>query len=59
MDTLALSRNILKGLPNYKLGTLANHFNIDYSGAHRSLRDCEITLDVYNNIRKVWNGEGV
>ncbi len=59
MDTLVLSRNILKGLPNYKLGTLANHFNIDYSGAHRSLRDCEITLDVYNNIRKVWNGEGV
>ncbi len=59
MDTLLLSRSIVKGLPNYKLGTLATHFDIDYSGAHRSLRDCEITLDVYNNIRKIWNGEGV
>lgn len=56
LDTLAMSRAILKGVPNYKLGTLANHFNIDYSGAHRSLRDCEITLEVYNNIRKIYEG---
>ena len=57
MDTLLLSRAIVKDVPNYKLETLANRFNIDYSGAHRSLRDCEITLDVYNNIRKMYNGE--
>lgn len=59
MDTLLLSRAIVKDVPNYKLGTLATRFNIDYSGAHRSLRDCEITLDVYNNIRKLYNKEGV
>ena len=43
-------------MPNHKLGTLANYFNIDYSGAHRSLRDCEITLGVYNEIRKIYEG---
>ncbi len=57
MDTLLLSRAIVKDVPNYKLGTLAARFDIDYSGAHRSLRDCEITLDVYNNIRRIYNGE--
>lgn len=56
LDTLALSRAIVKDVPNYKLGTLANYFNIDYSGAHRSLRDCEITLEVYNNIRRIYEG---
>ena len=55
LDTLALSRAIVKDVPNYKLGTLANYFDIDYSGAHRSLRDCEITLEVYNNVRKIYN----
>lgn len=57
MDTLLLSRAIVKDVPNHKLGTLAARFDIDYSGAHRSLRDCEITLDVYNNIRRIYNGE--
>ena len=56
LDTLAMSRAIVKDVPNHKLGTLATHFNIDYSGAHRSLRDCEITLEVYNNIRKIYEG---
>lgn len=57
MDTLYISKAIVKDVPNYKLGTLAARFGIDYSGAHRSLRDCEITLDVYNNVRKMYNGE--
>lgn len=57
MDTLLLSRAILKDVPNHKLGTLADYFGIDYTGAHRALKDCEITLDVYNNLRKKFNGE--
>ena len=56
LDTLVLSRIFVKDVPNHKLGTLANYFNIDYSGAHRSLRDCEITLGVYNEIRKIYEG---
>ena len=43
----------ISALPNHKLGTLADRFGIDYSGAHRALRDCEITYDVYNNIKKI------
>ncbi len=54
LDTLVLSRKLVKDIPNHKLGTLANYFNIDYSGAHRSLRDCEITLGVYNEMRKIY-----
>ncbi len=57
MDTLLLSRAILKDIPNHKLGTLADYFGIDYTGAHRALKDCEITLDVYNSLRKKYNGE--
>ena len=34
IDTLRLSRKYLS-LENNKLGTIANFFNIDYSGAHR------------------------
>lgn len=57
MDTLLLSRAILKDVPNHKLGTLADYFGIDYTGAHRALKDCEITLDVYNGLRRKFDGE--
>ena len=55
LDTLTISKRIIKDIPNYKLETLANFFDIDYSGAHRSLRDCQITLEVYNNVREIYN----
>ncbi len=58
MDTLKISKSVIKGLPSYKLGSLADYFGIDYSGAHRALRDCEITLDVYNELRKMYENEG-
>lgn len=52
IDTLFLARKYLK-LDSYKLGNLANHFNISYIGAHRGLRDCEITKQVYDNLLKI------
>ncbi|MDO4282049.1 MAG: 3'-5' exonuclease [Clostridia bacterium] len=55
LDTLALSRKYVKGIKNYKLETLANHFHVNYSGAHRSLKDCEITYEVYQNIKEIYN----
>lgn len=55
LDTLYISKQILKDVPNYKLGTLAEYFNISYNGAHRSLRDCEITFEVYKNLNKIYN----
>ncbi len=55
IDTLVLSRKLISNVPNYKLGTLASYFDISYDGAHRSLRDCQITLDVYNNLSNIYN----
>ena len=53
LDTLKLSKELIKDLPSYKLESLANFFYVDYTGAHRALKDCEITLDVYNNLAKI------
>lgn len=46
IDTLALSRRYLPFLPNHKLPTLKQHFNLNY-GSHRSLEDCMVTNYVY------------
>lgn len=53
LDTLKISKELIKDLPSYKLKSLADYFNVDYTGAHRALKDCEITLDVYNNLVKL------
>lgn len=44
VDTLRICRNIVKGLPNYKLATLIDYFKLKKSGSHRSLPDCYSTL---------------
>lgn len=35
---------------NAKLGTIASHFDIDYSKAHDALGDCKITAEVYQRL---------
>ena len=52
LDTLRMSRKLLS-LENHKLKTLAETFNIDYKKAHRALRDCYITFDVYNKLKEL------
>ena len=52
LDTLRMSRKILS-LENHKLKTLAETFNIDYKNAHRALRDCYITFDIYNKLKEL------
>lgn len=54
LDTLVLSRKLVSNVKYYKLGTLADYFNISYDGAHRSLRDCQITFEVYKNLNKIY-----
>ena len=51
IDTLYLARRLVPNSVNYKLGTLAKLFNISYEGAHRGLKDVEITYEVYNKLR--------
>lgn len=53
VDTLCMARKLIPNSINYKLGTLAEFFNVSYKGAHRGLKDVEITYEVYNNLRKI------
>ena len=53
VDTLCMARRLIPNSINYKLGTLAEFFNVSYKGAHRGLKDVEITYEVYNNLRKI------
>lgn len=53
IDTLFLARKLVPNSINHKLGTLAKLFNISYEGAHRGLKDVEITYELYNRLRKI------
>ena len=53
IDTLYLARKLVPNSYNHKLGTLAKLFNISYEGAHRGLKDVEITYEVYNKVREI------
>lgn len=50
VDTLRVARNRLKGLPNYKLGTLAHYFDINSDDHHRALKDCQMTFEIYKKL---------
>ena len=51
VDTMRIAKHILPDIQNYKLGTLANYFGVDYRSAHRGLEDVEITYEVYNKLK--------
>jgi CRISPR-associated protein Cas2 len=57
IDTLLLSRRLLKGLQNYKLATLVKHFGIPHNDAHRSLGDCRVTWEIYKKLMKMMSNE--
>jgi len=47
LDTVALGKYLVKGLPNYQLNTLARHFALPIpSQRHRALPDVELTAKV-------------
>lgn len=52
IDTMKIAKKLVD-TPNYKLGTLAEYFNVDYNGAHRGLKDVEITYEVYNKLKNI------
>ena len=53
VDTLALSRKYLKGLPNYKQGTVADYLNIKITNAHRAYDDAYVCGQILNYIIKM------
>lgn len=52
IDTMKIAKRLVL-TPNYKLGTLAEYFDVDYNGAHRGLKDVEITYEVYNKLKNI------
>lgn len=53
IDTMRISRKLLPELPHHRLIDLAKYFKIDSTNNHRSLKDCEITMNVYENLKKI------
>ena len=43
-------QGLINPFKNAKLGTIAEHFGIDYSQAHDALADCKITAKVYHKM---------
>ena len=53
LDTLQLAKQHLESIMDYKLTTLAIHFGMDVSGAHRALADCFLTFAVFEKLKEL------
>ncbi len=53
VDVLKLSRIYLPNLINHKQVTVAEHFGIDTTGAHRALKDTEVCAENYLRIKEI------
>lgn len=51
IDTMRISRKLLPYLQHHRLIDLAKYFEIDSTNNHRSLKDCEITMNVYEKLK--------
>jgi len=47
LDTLALSRALIKGLKNYKLDTVADYLNLPKFNHHRAIDDANILAEIF------------
>ncbi len=57
IDTLALARKIIPGLPNYRLGTLVQHLDIPAGEFHRAEEDASYCGQLFLKlINKVYGG---
>jgi CRISPR-associated protein Cas2 len=52
-DTLAMARRKVDDVSNYKLETLAAYFHMEYSSLHRALADCELTMQLFEQLKKL------
>lgn len=53
IDIMRISRKLLPNLSHHRLIDLARYFKIDTTNNHRSLKDCEITMDIYEQLKNV------
>ncbi len=59
VDTMRIAKKVIPNCKNYKLGTLAQMFDVDYKNAHRGLKDVEITYEVYNKLKEYARGDEI
>lgn len=52
IDTMRIARKLHPELPHHRLADIAELYDIDYSSAHRALKDCEITNNCYIQMKK-------
>lgn len=56
IDTLYMARSCLPQLSHHKLTDLAEYFQIDCTGAHRAMKDCEMNRLCYERMAKIQQG---
>jgi len=57
--TVKLSRALIPGLTNYKLHTVAKHFDIPISNRHRAMGDVEITTMLWGKLIEIIKAKGI
>lgn len=53
VDILYAAKRSIRDIDNYRLTTICSLYDIDYTGAHRALKDCHLTKAVYDRINDV------
>lgn len=59
IDTLELSRTLLKDLKNHKLNTLTKHFNVSLQNHHRASDDAYATAEVFLRLCEMLKEKGI
>lgn len=53
MDTLKLARQKVRRLDSYSLEAISAYFGLDVTGCHRAMKDCELTLGIYQKLKEI------
>lgn len=56
LDTCNMARKVIPGLPNYKLGTLVQHLNIESTNFHRAEEDATYCGHLFIHLIKKMSG---
>lgn len=58
IDVMRVARKVLPDLKNHKQGTIAEHYKISISGAHRAAIDCETCFSCFEALRNDFLSSG-
>lgn len=57
--TLDLAKEVYPNLPSYKLGSLAEYFDIEYSNLHSAYEDAKVTKHLFKHLLEELKSEGI